>query len=302
MKLVLFILITLSSHLYAKELNILWWNVGANGYSDDLGDYTTLDETIASKDFSLYDVVAFGEFIENRFHGPSLDNLKKVFPYQKQLSYNKTSKQKIFILSKFPFTGVTQEIDWVDKSLNSSQINQYREEARILYKNRVTNFTRSYNRLTMDIAQKKYHFIFYHFNNPWPALNEVRGKYLTAAEILLGLKNPLMHQIQNFYHALKNDLGKRYREKNVIIMGDSNCPYSVKGLRSACIKRMRNHLPLILDHAKDYTFPSPFYRNASSHPQVKIDQAQVSDAIEKKDLEVLQWEGSDHLPIHLTVY
>lgn len=299
MKKYLILILILCSSLEAKTLSALWWNVGGNAYSDDLGDYTSLDATFAEKDFSTYDFIALGEFNQKSFDPVSLVNITQHFPYQKQFYYNKKSKSGIFVLSKFPFTYKNAPLDWMGKDFTQQQRNDYLAQAQKIHSKRYKNFERTYHRITVNQGSKKLHLVFYHFNNPWPGYNDTFGNVRAAWEILFGKKNPLMYQLEHFETRLKQDLGEKYRRKNLIMLGDANCPYRIKGLASMCIRRMQRHLPLVLDRFSDFTFPSPYYSNAATYPRVKIDHAQVSVKILNEELEVLDWEGSDHLPINL---
>lgn len=293
------VLLLLSFQAYGKSLSVFWWNVGGNSYSDDLGDYTTLDETFMQKDFSGFDVVALGEFKKAAMAPSALKNLTRNFPYQKEFRYNETSSQRIFVLSKHPFRFKSLPVDWIPTEFSASERSQYIEKTKKIQNTRWKNFKRSYNRITLNVAGKDLHMVFYHFNNPWPGYTETFGKYQAGIELVLGKRNPLMYQLKNFQKRLIQDLGKNYRRKNLLMMGDSNCPYRVKGVVSMCMRRMQSHLLAVIDHAKEYTFPSPYYRNAADFPKVKIDHAQASIYIKKESLNVLDWEGSDHLPLKL---
>lgn len=290
----------MSTQVHAKIINVFWWNIGANSYSQDLGDYTTLDETFLEKDFSKYDVVALGEFKTGKMYPEAISKIQKLYPHRIKFRYNKTSNQRIYLLSKYPVeTMKSYVLDWVPASMSEAQKKNYKTRARKKLGRRVQNFIRSYNRITLRVGGQKAHLVFYHLNNPWPGYIESSGRVGAAAELLLGTRNPLMYQIQNFQRVLQYDLGKNYRKKPVIMMGDSNCASSVKRLPTACIKRMRRMMPVVMDHAKLYTFPADSWTGASKYPRVKIDHAQSTLSGRNLDLTVLEWDGSDHYPIAL---
>lgn len=300
MKILGLFLVFISFQLQAVELKTLWWNIGANAYSDDLGMYTTLDETLLVKDFSQFDVIAFGEYKDNKLYPQGIKKIESMFPYRIKFKYNKTSKQRIYLFSKYPVDTMKSYImDWVPGSMNDDQKKKYKERMRKKLGKRVNNFIRTYNRVTLRVNNKKINFIFYHLNNPWPGYIESSGRVGAGAELILGKRNPLMYQLTNFQRIIKHDLGKDYLKKPIIMMGDSNCATRVKGIATACIKRMERIMPLVMDHARMYTFPADTWSGAGNYPKVKIDQAQSNIHSNDLELKVLEWNGSDHYPITL---
>jgi endonuclease/exonuclease/phosphatase family metal-dependent hydrolase len=288
----------------STRLSVLWWNIGYNHYSLPINDYskkTNLEETLEGHDWSDYDVVALGEYIEGTLPKESLDELKKHFKWSKIIKYNSAYDKSIYILSKYDFTYTAETIDWVNPNWSLNEISRYRKSSEFFYGSTKT-FKRKYLRIKLNKDGKDNNLVFYHFNNPWPGLKRLFGKYLTAAEILTGRDNPLYNQILQFEDKLKKDLGLNYKNKRVLIMGDSNCPRTIKGIKPVCYNKLGKILTLRVDKNKENTFPALKSTVSGKYPDVKIDHIQTSESLGRATVKVLKLNGSDHYPIHLKTY
>lgn len=301
--LVLFLLTISTYGLSAPK--VLWWNIGYNEYSLPSTvnkQQTQLDDTLQSYNWQKYDIVALGEYIEGTLNQNSLNKLKSYFPYQKVINYNDAYGKSIFIFSKTSFDSRVFKLDWADPSISKDSQNRYKEKLVAEYGNMDT-FMRKYIRISTRILDEDYNFIFYHLNNPWPKFYKKIGKIRTATEIIFGRNNPLYNQILNIKKNLEDDFGANYKDENIIMMGDSNCPQNVKGISSSCYEVLDEILDVVVDKEDLVTFPARNSKVFKKFPSVKIDHAQVSPGlIGKTTTKVMRLIGSDHYPIELTIF
>ena len=288
----------------SSKLSVLWWNIGYNNYSLPISDYlakTNLEASLEVHDWSKYDIVALGEYVEGTIPEKSLKALRNQFQWSKIIKYNNAYEKSIYILSKYNFTYVAQTMDWVNPNWSQSEITRYRKTSKFFYGSTKT-FKRKYLRIKLNKDGAENNLIFYHLNNPWAGLKKTFGKYLTAAEILTGTSNPLFNQILQLEGKIKKDLGLNYKKKKILIMGDSNCPRTIKGIKPICYNKLGRILTLRIDANKENTFPANDSTAEGKYPNVKIDHVQTSDALGPVSVKVLKLNGSDHYPIHLKTY
>ena len=296
-KFLLLIVLSLSSSVFATDINIFWWNIGFNDYANQANDsQTDLDITLKTKDFSKYDVIALGEYKENTLEKSSLDNIKKAFPHQRIVRYNTAYNKAISIYSKYAFELKEGSVDWVNPYWSDKEKARYKKDAPFFYGSTNT-FKRKYIRIRFYKENKEINLIPYHINNPWSGMKEKFGKYLTASEIIWGQDNPLINQVKQMHMKIKMDLGANYRDKNIIMLGDSNCPDKVKGLSTACFNRLADILPTRTDSEGYITYPARHSTMEGKSPKVKIDHVQASDSFYNTQTKIRGLKGSDHYPL-----
>jgi endonuclease/exonuclease/phosphatase family metal-dependent hydrolase len=298
---VLIILASFAMSAYA-DINVLWWNIGYNEYalpSQVNPGQTNLDDSLQNNHWNKYDIVSLGEFVKNTLNPKSLDSLKADFPYQKVIKYNEAYGKSIYLFSKTPFELKVALLDWSNPHKSLERQKKYKDREEKKYGSMAT-FDRKYIRLKTKIAAKEYNFVFYHLNNPWMRYKRKAGMLKLGYELLFGKRNPLYHQLLQLREALKNDLGEDYKQKNLVVMGDSNCPKKAKGLTPICYRLVKKILPLVEDEAKEDTFPAEHSIIYKKLPSVKIDHAQVSKKL-KAELKVLSLRGSDHKALELRI-
>ena len=161
-------------------------------------------------------------------------------------------------------------------------------------------FVRKYIRISLTLSGIDYNFVFFHLNNPWMLFKKKDGLLKVGYELLFGKKNPLYNQILNLRNSLEKDLGQYFQRKNLVIIGDSNCPRKAKGVTPVCYKLMKDILPIVLDNNKQITFPAKGSSVYKKLPKVKIDHVQTSGHI-RSSSKVLAYVGSDHRAIELTI-
>ena len=287
----------LGTSAFATEINFFWWNIGFNYYSQRVNEtQTDLDRTLKYHDFSKYDIIALGEYKDNTLEKTSLDKIKKNFPYQRVVRYNTADDKAIAIYSKYSFDLKEASVDWVDPYWSDTAKARFKRDAPFFY-GKTNTFKRKYIRLKFHKEGKEINFIPYHINNPWSGMKNKFGKYLTASEIVWGYDNPLINQVKQMHMKIKMDLGANYKNKNIVMMGDSNCPDKVKGLRTACYNRLSEVLDVRQDIERYVTYPAEFSTMEGKSPKVKIDHAQSSDSFYGIKSEVIGLKGSDHYPI-----
>lgn len=302
MKSILIVLSILISSAAISSHKILWWNIGYNDYSlpsETNPGETNLDDSLKSIDWDQYDVVAFGEFIPKTLDKDSLNNLKSLFPYQKVLKYNNAYGKSLYIFSKSKFKFKVSKLGWVNPNDSFLEQLKYKKETIKKYGNMDT-FVRKYIRISLGLNNIEYNFVFYHLNNPWIKIKKIDGVLKLGYELLFGKRNPLYNQILNLKESLKKDLGNNLQRKNIVIMGDSNCPRKVKGVTPVCYDIIEDILPVILDKQKQITFPAYGSRVYKKFPSVRIDHAQTSSHI-RSSIRVMDYVGSDHSALELTI-
>lgn len=302
MKYILALLSILISSSALSSHKILWWNIGYNDYSlpsQTNPGQTNLDDSLKTIDWDQYDVVAFGEFIPRTLDKDSLNNLKSLFPHQKVLKYNNAYGKSLYIFSKNKFKFKVSTIGWANPNDNLLEQLKYKQEMVNKYGNMDT-FVRKYIRITLSLSGIDYNFVFFHLNNPWMLFKKHDGILKLGYELLFGTENPLYNQILNLQNSLVKDLGQNFQRKNVVLMGDSNCPRKAKGLTPVCYKLLEEILPVVLDEKKEITFPAKGSIVYNKLPKVKIDHVQTSSHI-RSTSSVLDFVGSDHRAVELTL-
>ena len=300
-RLLIFLLLALSSNAICSA-KVLWWNIGYNEYSipsTQNPGQSNLDDSMQTIEWNQYDIVAFGEYIPKTLNKSSLDTIKSLFPYQKILKYNDAYGKSLYIFSKKKFSYKVSNLDWTNPNDSASEQLYYKRDMTDEYGSMDT-FERRYIRITLGFNAKEYNFVFFHLNNPWVLFKNHDGVLKVGYELIFGKSNPLYNQILNLKNSLKKDLGSDYRNKNLVLMGDSNCPRRAKGITPVCYKRMREMLPIVLDQNKEITFPAFGSVVFGKLPKVKIDHVQSSKGIRAK-ARVLNYLGSDHKPVELSI-
>ena len=300
-RILIFFLLALSSNAFCSA-KVLWWNIGYNEYSipsTQNPGQSNLDDSLQSIDWNQYDIVAFGEYIPKTLNENSLDEIKCLFPYQKILKYNDAYGKSLYIFSKKKFSFKVSNLDWTNPNDSVSEQLYYKRDMTDEYGSMAT-FERRYIRITLKLRGKKYNFVFFHLNNPWVLFKKHDGVLKVGYELLFGKSNPLYNQILNLKQSLKKDLGSDYKRKNLILMGDSNCPRRAKGITPVCYKRMREILPVVLDKKKEITFPAKGSVVYGKLPKVKIDHVQASKSIKSK-ARVINYVGSDHKAVEVSI-
>ena len=290
----------LTSFSSSAKFSVLWWNIGYNEYSlpsKNNSSYSNLEETFMNHNWGQYEIVALGEYIHGTMGEDSLREIKKTFPYQQVIQYNDFYKKSIYLLSKRKLQVKIEELDWVSPYISREKQESYRDKQVDKY-GPMGNFKRKYIRVSTNIDKLNYHFVFYHFNNPWVLYLENGNKLKVAYELLFGSRNPLMNQINQFYEKIKNDIGDDYRNQRVVLMGDSNCPEKAKGFTPKCFDLLQSILPLVNSDKTKSTYPAPGSTVWGSGHSVKIDHVQVSPVV-KAETRTLEIEGSDHRAVEV---
>ena len=305
-------------HSRKDFLKIMWWNI-------QFGD---TNQWIAARRNGLMplernlealieapwcpDVLALGEFNNNAIRKETMQKLFTAFPYfsDPYIPYNAATPDMGFMLfSKYPLSIVRQEpMDYYPPKWRSQRrIQKYKEKWAKDFPD-VRLFQRPYCLFEIRWEKEPIYFVPTHIlTHVTKILKKSKKRSWSLLKIkldlALGKRTPIFNQLRRLRAFLEEDFGPALDRKNLVVMGDFNFPRKVffKTLAYRFISRG------MVDpfRAKEVrTWPAKESREAEllkTKNGYQIDLSFVSKNVDIGFNEVVPMQGSDHLPVYLSV-
>ncbi len=274
-------------------LKIFWWNLGCHNSKKVRQNLKNL---MLQEDSVRPDILILGEYCGEKLKEKKmglLDALLDVYSHVHQLSqYTQHHGQNgLRIFSEIELLNLSQRTvepgDWLV---------EMRKQNCYVGKKQSSSFKKSryaFPLLKFDVEHEDvvYRIAGVHAPNPWKIMSQCMGQFQTGLEMVYGTHNPNYKYAQ----AIVADFENQGRS---IVIGDLNSP---KYIRKSIFTAMGNAYKLLQRSLGGSVVKSDQPTAFSSMGNYAIDHAFVSGDLDVSFSEVIQFAGSDHLPVYIVV-
>lgn len=268
-----------SSHGWAKK--IIWWNTAGAWHIeqplyDDGVNAKKMNQTLKAFSQSEADIIVLGEYHQPIIEADTIKSLKKNFPFFNYIpvsTLNSHIGYAIFSKTFFKVNVQNDALEW-GNSITKAE-----------WKKRSENTNWDFTRSLVICQFDDFQLIPVHLAQPWTYLNQVSG----LKEILWGNDHPVAYQLDT--------LNKYPINLPTVMIGDFNLPRKLLGKTPKAWGKL-SHWETVGFASQAVSFPA-----SSTHfamPQMLLDQAFTRNLSQKIKGEVINGEGSDHLPIFIS--
>ena len=299
-------------------LNVMWWNI----------QFGNTNQWIAAKRNGLMpldrnlqalmdvpwcpDVLALGEFNEKAISNETMQKLHAAYPYSldSYIPYNsETPDMGFMLLSKYRLKAIRQEcMDYYPPTWsNQRRISKYQDKWAKDFPD-VRLFQRPYCLFEICQGEESVFFVPTHIlSHAIKVLKNSKQKSWSMMRVKMDLafakRSPLIHQLGRLRAFLEEDFGPFLDKKNLVVMGDFNFPRKIFITTPAYRLISKGMVDPFLGREVP-TWPAKESREAellNRKNGYQIDLSFVSKNVDVRCSEVVPMQGSDHLPVYLSV-
>lgn len=290
-------------------LKVFWWNIGCSSTKglrdlakdvrpkfDPVNQWGNIEALIVDENLRP-DVLILGEYCPSAFRQKTYDKLKATYSNIYRLDKSNdlfNIRNGVRVFSKYKIKVLEESVLKSGEFLQEPYMKRCEVQNNGSVKKSYFNqdfWDRKLIELEITKNQKTYKLSPVHLANPWKFINSCSNKFVAGVELLSGTVNPNYFQV--------GELSNYFSEQeSTILIGDFNAPkVFYAGVSSNSYTGLERAFGGSVVESFDYTY---FHPRGSFGPY-SLDHAFVSGDLEVKYGEVLNFAGSDHLPIYIIV-